>query len=59
MSIMRDPAHNPGETLNYKLIMSLVILSSVAEAVICLLMHNITIINQQLRVVYHIVYTKD
>ena len=51
MSIMRDPAHNPGETLNYKLIMSLVILSSVAEAVICLLMHNIAIINQQLRVV--------
>ena len=51
MSIMRAPAHSPVETLNYKLIMSLLILSTVAEAVICLLMHNITIINQQLPIV--------
>ena len=46
MSIMRAPAHNPVETLNYKLIMSLLILWTVAEAVICLAMHNITIIYQ-------------
>ena len=52
MSIMRAPAHNPVETLNYKLIMRLLILSTVAEAVICLPMHNITIINHHSILVY-------